>query len=225
MKYFLRLIILFLFMICSNATNAAENISTQEAKNWAQSKGEQILEILAEKDLPKKFGELDKILYEDIDLDHAARFSVGKYWRTMTEPQKETYVPLFKRYMSGIYKTYPLDIKKGDIGFNVGKIMPTKKGVDVNCTINLAMLKTADGEEKNQDGFPVIFALVKNNGHIQVQDLKIGESSLLLAFRDRFIKMIHNDSDDEIDWFLEDLTTIVQDTEEENQLKLEKYEF
>ena len=55
-----------------------------------------------------------------------------------------------------------------------------------------------------------------------VRDLKIGESSLLIAYRERFNKMIHDDNDDEIDWFLEDLENITADKEQENLLKLEK---
>ena len=50
-----------------------------------------------------------------------------------------------------------------------------------------------------------------------VRDLKIGESSLLIAYRERFYKMIHQDNDDEIDWFLEDLESITEDKEIENQ--------
>ena len=55
-----------------------------------------------------------------------------------------------------------------------------------------------------------------------VRDLKIGESSLLIAYRERFNKMIHDDNDDEIEWFLEDLENITADKEEENLLMLEK---
>ena len=40
---------------------------------------------------------------------------------------------------------------------------------------------------------------MKNN-HLLLRDLKIEESSLLLSFRERFYKMIHEDSDDEIDF-------------------------
>ena len=63
----------------------------------------------------------------------------------------------------------------------------------------------------------MIFSLTKQNNKIMVRDLKIGESSLLIAYRERFYKMIHQDNDDEIDWFLEDLESITEDKELENQ--------
>ena len=50
-----------------------------------------------------------------------------------------------------------------------------------------------------------------------MRDLKVDESSLLLSFRERFYKMIHQDNDDEISWFLEDLATITADAEAENK--------
>ena len=49
-----------------------------------------------------------------------------------------------------------------------------------------------------------------------VRDLKIEQSSLLLAFRERFQQMIHQDNDDEIAWFLEDLQAIVESMEEKH---------
>ena len=75
-------------------------------------------------------------------------------------------------------------------------------------------------DEKSQGGIKVLFILTDANGHVQVRDLKVEESSLLLSYRDRFYKMIHEDSDDDMTWFLEDLTTVTQDTEEKNAQKL-----
>ena len=55
-----------------------------------------------------------------------------------------------------------------------------------------------------------------------MRDLKIAESSLLVTYRERFNKMIHQDNDDEIDWFLDDLMALTEDKERENELKLMK---
>ena len=65
-----------------------------------------------------------------------------------------------------------------------------------------------------------MFSLIRENGKIKVRDLKIAESSLLVTYRERFNKMIHQDNDDEIDWFLDDLMALTEDKERENELKL-----
>lgn len=217
---FLQLIILFLGLLIPAVAFAAANITPPEAEKWANNKGQEILQILADKNLDKKYAALDTILYNDIDLDGAAKFAIGKYWKTMTTEQQKTYVPLFKRYISSLYKGYPLDLGEGSVKFSISKVLPTSDGADVWCNIRLKNLDSPDG-----NGFNVLFSLIKNNNRIQVRDLKIAESSLLRAFRNRFYKMIHTDNDDEIDWFLEDLQTITNDKEEKNTQNLENAAF
>jgi phospholipid transport system substrate-binding protein len=217
-KSFLQLIILFFGIFCFNAENAIA-LTPQAAKQWAQNKGEQILQILSAPTSAQKYAELDTILAQDIDLDHAAKFVVGKYWRQMTPEQQAEYVPLFKRYVSALYKSVPLDIKTDSIRFQIDKTAQTSAGTEVWCTIFAPQIEEM-ADEKSQGGIKVLFILTDANGHVQVRDLKVEESSLLLSYRDRFYKMIHEDSDDDMTWFLEDLTTVTQDTEEKNAQKL-----
>lgn len=217
-KSFLQLIILFFGIFCYSAENASA-LTPQTAEQWAKNKGEQILQILSAPSSAQKYEQLDAILSQDIDLDHAARFVVGKYWRQMTPEQQAEYVPLFKRYVSALYKSVPLDIKTDFIRFQIDKTSQTATGVEVWCTIFAPQIgKTA--ENQSQSGIKVLFILTDANGHVQVRDLKVEESSLLLSYRDRFYKMIHEDSDDDMTWFLEDLTALTQDTEEKNAQKL-----
>lgn len=219
-NYFLQLIILFLGLLIPVSVFAVSNISAPEAEKWANSKGQEILRILADKNLDKKYAALDNILYNDIDLDGAAKFAVGKYWKKMTPQQQENYIPLFKRYISSLYKGYPLNLGEGSVNFSISKVLPTKDGADVWCNIQLKNMTSPNG-----NGFNVLFSLIKKRNKIQVRDLKIAESSLLRAFRDRFYKIIHTDNDDEIDWFLEDLETLTTDKEQKNMQNLENAVF
>lgn len=212
MKYFLQLIILFFGLSYGASVSAKVNITEKEAENWAAHKGEELLQVLAETDLDVKYAALDRILLQDVDLDYAAKFVVGKYWRKMTEEQKKRYVPAFKRYATALYKKYPLNFGEGMIKYQVEKAIPDKDVMNVWCLISLV---GNDNSENNNatSGFKVLFVLTNNNGHIQLRDLKIGESSLLFSYRDKFYKMIHEDSDDEIDWFLDDLENMAGDEE------------
>ena len=200
---------------------AAAALTPPQAEQWAQNKGQEILQILSDKNNTDKYEQLDKILKEDIDLDFAARFVLGKYWRQMTDAQKEQYVPLFKRYVAALYKSVPLNIDTDDIHFTIDKVVETPKGMEVWCTIQIKKIEQA-ADQQSKGGIKVLFTLVENNAHIQVRDLKVEESSLLISYRDRFYKMIHQDSDDELEWFLEDFEALVQDTEQKNEEKLER---
>lgn len=221
LKYFLQLLTVLLGIFFSTSAHCSFS-QVEEARVWAKNKGEQILKILADKDLERKYTQLDKILFEDIDLDHAARFVAGRYWKKMDEQQRLVYVPLFKRYTAALYKSFPLDIPKDSLGYEIGKVQTNKDFIDVFCTINIK----ADNQNKNSADqqnvkMNVIFTLEKENDKIMVRDLKIGESSLLITYRERIYKMIHQDNDDEIEWFLEDFENITADKEEENLQKLD----
>lgn len=220
LKYFLPFLVLIFFNIFPAL--AIETVEPAEAQIWAKNKGEEILRILSSQDLEYKYKSLDQIMENDIDLDHAARFVVGKYWRQMTKDQQQQYVPLFKKYLSNAYKTFPLNLEKGAIDFKIEKALKAPAGTEVFCTIFIKKVEQSV-DEKSKGGIHVIFTLTKNNQKIQVRDLKVEESSLLMSLRDRFYKMIHVDSDDEIDWFLEDFATLVDDTEEKNEQTL--YDF
>jgi phospholipid transport system substrate-binding protein len=209
-KHFLRLIILFLSVIFP-LYSASAALNEVGARQWAEDKGAEILKILAEPNSEDKYAALDKILTTDIDLDHAARFVVGKYWRTMTEEQQTQYVGLFKRYVTALYKNYPLDIATDSVEFKIEKVLPQKDKMLVKCLLLLKALQTNSDETPKY--IKVLFVLKENSNRIQVEDLKVEDSSLLLSFRNRFYKMIHQDNDDEISWFLEDFNAIIEDTE------------
>ena len=211
-KHFLQLIILFLTFFALNMPCRADVLSPEEAQSWAENKGHEILDILTG-DAEDKFTKLDEIADNDVDLDYAARFVVGKYWRQMTEEQQRIYLPLFRRYSKSLYKSYSPSIPEGEISFSVDKALSSGIGADVYCTITVESVEK-NVDEDSKGGIKVTFSLVKNDGKIKVRDLKIEESSFLRAYRERFYKMIHEDSDDDIGWFLEDLEDIVRDNED-----------
>lgn len=219
LKYFLQFITMFFIAIYSIAASA-EVFSTDEAKTWTDGKGKEILDIMTSGDYAKKYKQLDNLLLNDVDLDYAARFVVGRYWKKMTPEQQAEYVPLFKRYTSALYKGYPLQLEKGEVTYTIDKVITDKESQFVHCTIFIKSVeKKVDDASKG--GIKVVFRLVKNNGKIQVRDLQIAESSFLHAYRERFYKMIYEDNDEEIAWFLEDLQQITADMEEEKSEKMQ----
>ena len=210
-KIFYRL--LTLFFICGFACSAvAQTLSADEAKLWAQNKGKEIIGILTSPNSALKFQQLDEIFNRDIDLDHAAKFVMGKYWRLMSDSQKERYTTLFRRYTNSIYKLYPLDMEQGEVTFSVDRAVADKSKINIYCTVFIKKLENVS-DKASKGGIKVIFEVVQNQNVIQVRDLKINESSFLISYRERFYKMLHEDSDDDIDWFLDDLEDIVADNE------------
>lgn len=212
-KYFLRLITLFLALVFF-VPPAAANVNPKTASIWAQNKGDEILQILTSEDSSEKYEKLDDILHHDADLPYAAKFVIGKFWRTMTDEQQQKYINLFSRYMENLYKSYSLNIKKGTISFQVDKVIAGNVNTDVYCTIFFNNIQSS-AENENPQGIPVIFVLHEENNHIKVRDIKFGETSFLIYYRQYFQQQIHEEYDDEISWFLEDLETRVNSASDE----------
>ncbi len=221
-KIFLRLITLSLCLILSLQAHAAA-ITSNEAKMWTQSKGEELLDTFGQTDLAKRYQALDKMFLEDIDLDYISKFVVGKYWRQMTPEQQTRYQQIFQRYALSVYKSFPLDFDTSQISFDILSVRLEPNYANVRANIHLNQPSNTSSRQELQN-IIVEFRLNKTNGKLRIVDLKLGESSLILSYRSRFYEMIAQ-SDDDMEWFLEDLETITQSTENQNSQKLEEQQY
>ena len=192
----------FMFFMVTSAQ--AMPVVEQEAINFANTKGKELIEIFQENDLEKRFAVLDDLIMKHIDIDYISKFLIGKYWRVMTDEQKDTYKKVFLRYGLALYKNMPLEYAK-DI---VYKIMSAK--IEGNYTNVLANVKFGIGDSV-QD-ITVTFRMHKVDNVVKLVDIKVAESSLLLSYRGKFYEMIAQ-AEDEIDWFLEDLADITSSME------------
>ena len=132
--------------------------------------------------------------------------------------QRQTYRELFRRYALGIYKTFPLDFASS-LTYKV-------TGASVRgdfTTVQAVVHVTLDDKLEPQD-INLYFRLHKQNGKIKLVDITMEQSSLILAYRNRFYEMIAAD-DGDMEWFLEDLEDLAVSAEENNRLRLEKSPF
>ncbi len=193
-----------LFFIFITKAHSAEVLTPQEALNFAATKGEELLMTFQEPDLNLRYKKLDELFVTYIDVDYVSRFVMGKYWRQMSEEQKQAYQKLFVRYGLAYYKTLPLDYAK-NVEYEI-----KNAEIDGNFTNVVTNVKVNLGEEKQT--VTLVFRLRKVGGKIKAVDVKVAESSLLLTYRGKFYEMIAQD-DGEIEWFLEDLGDITSSME------------
>ena len=166
---------------------------------FAETKGREIIQIFQEQDLEKRYRKLDELIVEYIDIDYIAKFVIGKYWRQMTDKQREDYRIMFERYGLAFYKTLPLEYAKN---FEYDVVGATEEGKFANVSVNLKVKMGNDWQN-----ISLIFRLHKPLGKMKVVDVKVAESSLLLSYRSKFYEMIAR-NDDEIEWFLDDFTDL-----------------
>lgn len=215
-KKFLQLIIVC-FGLFGAVTAKAAGPTAVAAKQWAENKGNLLIETFQVKDLGEKYKLLDELFLEHVDLPYISKFVIGKHWREMTPEQQQRYQELFKRYALGVYKGFPLTFDK-PITFSINNAQPGKDYTDVWASIDLGGNWQNDGQSQKIN---VMFRLTGQGRKVKLIDLKLAESSLILSYRNRFYKMVA-DTDGDMEWFLEDLENSVVSTEKTNQMKLQK---
>lgn len=100
----------FMFLAIGNLQ--AKPLSSAEAINFADTKGKELIQTFQEENLKKRYQLLDEMIIKYIDIEHISRFVIGKYWRMMTNEQKQLYKEIFTRYGLALYKTLPLEYAK-----------------------------------------------------------------------------------------------------------------
>ncbi len=196
-------VIIGVMMIFIAKSVGAQDLTEDEALEFANSKGREILMIFQENDLEKRYTQLDEMLRKYIDIDYVSKFVVGKYWREMTPDQKKEYKKIFVDYSLAYYKTLPLEYAQNFI-YKVASAYSDPENKFVNVLVNLIITSIENPQE-----IGLTFRLHKVNGEIKAVDVKVAESSLLLSYRSSFYKQIAQ-NDGEIDWFLEDLKDMTQ---------------
>ena len=200
---------------------SAEPVEREEARAWANQKGAEILNIISSKD-EDKYEQLDVILLNDVDIKYIAKFVVGKYWKKMTDEQKSRYLASFEEYLMKIYKTFNLDFKASDINFEIYDIKVSTKFTDIIMSIKIKGVTTESDGAK--DEVFVTFRIHKTDNRIKLTDLKIAESSLSMAYRNRVYELIQQD-EEEIDWFLDDFETWIPSEQDDTLNEEQSAEF
>ncbi len=188
---------------------SAQSITKEQAEQWATQKGVEIVNIVASTD-ENKYEKLDSIILNDVDIRYIAKFVVGKYWRTMTAEQQDRYLHLFENYLLSIYKTFPLEFKSSEIEFQISDVKLSEKYADIIMPISIQGITTTSNGD---DTIYITFRIHKNADKLQLVDLKIAESSLLMSYRNKIYELMEKD-EEEIEWFLEDFESWIPNTEE-----------
>ena len=191
------LLVLLLFSGIANAQNVS--ITRQDARIWANDKGQELINILGMSNIVEKHTKLDKMMLEDVNLDYISKFVIGKYFRKMNKEQKRRYSSLFTRYVLSLYKQINLKFNTDHVDFTIDNVSEFERYTTVTCSVDVGEL--VEGLEV--DRIPVKFKLIRNNrDKIQAVDVEISNVSMVIEYRKRFYQMIVDEGED-IDWFLE----------------------
>ena len=202
----------FAFLLLSSQTVFADTIAvpSAEARDWANTKGNELIDVLSETDAGVKFAKLDKMMTEDVNLDYIGRFVIGKYAKQMTPEQKQKYLDLFRRYVLSLYKKTNFNFDAHAINFTIDNVNEFPKFTNVTCSVDPGNLN----KDIKIERIPIKFKLLRgDNNRIQAVDLEISNVSMVIEYRKRFYQMILNEHEN-IDWFLDTFENKVKANEE-----------
>ena len=195
-------------------------VPSNEARVWANTKGNELLQTLALTDAQQKFANLDKMMKEDVNLDYIGKFVIGKYARLMNTEQKQKYNDLFHRYALSLYKKSNFNFDSSAINFSIESVTEFNKYTNVSCLVDASDLVNGIKIEK----IPVRFKLIRgDNNQIQAVDVEISNVSMVIEYRKRFYQMIIDEKGDMVS-FLEKFEDKVKANEEAVVQKLSKPE-
>lgn len=202
--------ILIFFALLGVGSLRAET-QTDQVRDFLNTTGQKIIETIGSDDEDEKFEALDEIFEKDVNVSYMARFCLGRYYRMLNENQKETYHDLFKRYVKSIYKSYPLKFNPKDIHFEILDIKEGEKSAHAEVLITLPPEMQTETLKTLRVSFQIEN---KPAGGFWVNDLQISEASMLVTLKNRFMTMMKDD-EEEIEWFLDDLETLVTSNEKQ----------
>ena len=207
----IKIIALCLFLFSGNSEAQNVSIPSNDAIEWGNKNGQELLLTLGIENIIEKHAKLDEMMSKHVNLDYISKFVLGKYYKRMNKSQKLRYSEIFKRYIFSIYKQFNLTINPNDINFTIDKVTEHKNFTNIKCNIDVSKISS---NNENAEKINIDFKLIRGEeNRIQAVDLVISDVSLVVEYRKRFYKMVL-DEDEDMDWFLDKLEDITKANEE-----------
>lgn len=202
MKKFFK-IFFFLFLLFSRLGYAQSQITA--VRGFLNETGEEVIEAIGSENTDEKFEVLDRIFEKNVNTSYMARYCLGRYYKLLNHQEEEKYQALFKRYVVSLYKSYPLQFPKESIRFEILDIKDDGKYIRALVSVTLPLELQTEAFKSVR----VMFQLEPNpKGGFLIDDLQIAEVSMLITLKNRLMGMM-KEAEEEIEWFLDDLNTLV----------------
>ena len=145
-----------------------------------------------EADRSTLYGFVDKVVLPHFDFNRMAQWVLGKYWRTASQEQRQSFVEQFRNLLVRTYGTLLLDYSGQTIDY-----LPARAGADGD-TVNIRTLINDKSGAKVQ----VDYALYRRDAGWKVYDVRVNGISLVSNYRNTFGSKVRQDG---IDSLIDDL--------------------
>ena len=133
----------------------------------------------------KQTAEFRKLLNQHFDMNTIARFSLGRYWRTASKPQRDEYLKLFKVMIIDVYSSRFSDYEGQKIEV-VGSRKEGEKDILVHSVLS----------QKNGPDVKVDWRVRNRKGQYRVIDVIVEGVSMALTQRSDFSSVVQRGGGD-----------------------------
>jgi len=171
-----------LFCIVMFGTEPARAAETVEPVAFIEDIGREAISSLTERELSvqERQARFRKIFKRAFDIRTIARFSLGRYWRIASKPEREEYVGLFEDFIVQAYAHRFKDYN-GE-SFEVGKVHQ----INDRDTLVLSQLRRPQGS-------PIqVHWRVRGSGKLRIVDVVVEGISMGITQRAEFASVIRN---------------------------------
>jgi len=184
----------FLLIICTIIFTSNANIATadsREAEDFISNTSDKVLKVIESKiSTEKKSKQLEEIFSNVVDIDWMAKFAIAKFWKTMSDVQKEQYLRAYKQYL---IKTYVPRFK--EYNNQVVKIIAAKDMNNGQYQIMTQIVATKGSEKTTLN---ISYRCKEDNGKFQIRDIVGEDFSLLATQRSEFAAIIEKGGIDKL---------------------------
>jgi phospholipid transport system substrate-binding protein len=197
MKLILRAIFAFLFIVNSSAALAYGN-SESEAKEFVNKTSQKVMSIIRASNADgSKSQQLTNVFVDTMDIDWIAKFVLGKYWNTISDAEKSSYMSIYRSYLISSY--VPLFKKYNHQDIVIESIKPLGN--------DQYMVSTLIKNENAESSYVVDYRLKFSSGTYKIRDIVAEGVSLLATQRSEFGAIVSNESITKLNQELKNKTT------------------
>ncbi len=204
-------ILMFALLILTTAIAPAQAVKTssdltgfaKEAYKFISITGDKALIVFTIEDKSERYAEIEKLFEDSFDINHIARFTIGRFWKKMSKYEQQQFMEDFKPYILATYTSQQW--KTEGLDFTVLDSVPVNsKTVKVETIVQ--------GMEEEQS-VSIIFHVKKTENGLKIIDVLLEGVSIGITQRNSFERIL-NRNDEDFEAFLTILENYAYDFQE-----------
>ncbi len=180
---------IFSIMLCVSNISFAGN--DKDAEGFISNLSSEALKIIQSKNSEQiKMKKLEEKFNTAVDVNWMAKFAIAKFWKSMTDEQKKSYLEAYNHYLIKTYVPRFKEYNNQEI-----KILSTKDMGNDQYIVSTQII-SVKGTEKNT--INIGYRCKKSDGVFKIRDISGEDLSLLTTQRSEFSSVITNGGVDKL---------------------------